>query len=95
MLLLKGGEYEQALEECLELDELYKSLYGENSLQYAKNLKVIGTILLILNRYPQAYEYYSKAMNTFKGFKNTKKIIKEIKDKLTTISENMKSVEGV
>jgi len=54
MLMLKAGEYEQALQECLELQDIDNQISGQNSMQYAKNLKVIGTILMILNRYEEA-----------------------------------------
>lgn len=91
MILLKAGEYQEALDECLELEDLDRSLYGENSTQYAKNLKVIGTILMILNRYSQAYDYYSKALVLFRSLKNSKQAIKEIKQKLATISTALKN----
>lgn len=90
-LLLKAGEYEEALEEFLELEEMEKGLHGEGSLVYAKNLKIIATILMILNRYPQAFDYYSRALNIFKTLRNSKKFIKEIKEKMTSISQTLKS----
>jgi tetratricopeptide (TPR) repeat protein len=89
MLLLKAGEYEEALQECLELEEIDKSLHGKSTQQYAKNLKVIGTILMILNRYSQAYEYFNKAYEIYAKLKN-KKAVKEIKEKLETIKKNLK-----
>ena len=89
MLLLKAGEYEEALQECLELEEIDKSLHGKGTQQYAKNLKVIGTILMILNRYSQAYEYFNKAHDIYSKLKN-KKALKEIKEKLENIKKTLK-----
>ncbi|OMJ80011.1 hypothetical protein SteCoe_19834 [Stentor coeruleus] len=89
MLLLKAGEYEEALQECLELEEIDRSLHGKATQQYAKNLKVIGTILMILNRYSQAYDYFSKAYDIYSKLKN-KKAMKEIKEKLETIKKTLK-----
>ncbi|OMJ78716.1 hypothetical protein SteCoe_21393 [Stentor coeruleus] len=89
MLLLKAGEYEEALQECLELEEIDKSLHGKSTQQYAKNLKVIGTILMILNRYSQAYDYFNKAYEIYSKNKN-KKAVKEIKEKLETIKKTLK-----
>ena len=90
MLLLKAGEYNEALEECLELEEIDRSLHGENSQQYAKNLKVIGTVLMILKRYKDAYAYFNKALGIFKRFKGTQKTIKEIKQKLNSINTGLR-----
>lgn len=90
MLLLKAGEYEEALEECLELEEIDKSLHGEKSQQYGKNLKVIATILMILNRYQQAHDYFTNALDIFSKLKNSKKTVKEIKEKLQTINIALK-----
>lgn len=91
MLLLKAGEYEEALAECLELEELDRNLYGSESLQYAKNLKVIATVLMILKRYSQSLDYFSRALQVFKGLKNQKKAIGEIKQKITSITETLKA----
>ncbi|OMJ68174.1 hypothetical protein SteCoe_34450 [Stentor coeruleus] len=89
MLLLKAGEYEEALQECLELEEIDRSLHGKSTQQYAKNLKVIGTIFMILNRYSQAYDYFNKAYDIYSKIKN-KKAMKEIKEKLETIKKTLK-----
>ena len=91
MLLLKAGEYEEALEECLELEELDRNLHGENSLQFAKNLKVIATISMMVNKREQATDYFHRAVAVFKRFKNTKKTIKEIKDKLEKIASDQQA----
>lgn len=90
MLLLKAGEYEEALEECFELEELDRNLHGETSFQYAKNLKVIATISMILNRFSQASDYYNKAIEVFKKHKNTKKMVKELREKLADIEKTLK-----
>ncbi|CAG9333511.1 unnamed protein product [Blepharisma stoltei] len=90
MLLLKAEEYEEALQECYELEEVDKSLHGENSQQYGKDLKVIGTILMILNRYAEAQDYFNKALAIFSKIKNSKKTVKEIKQKLQTIADGLK-----
>lgn len=90
MLMLKAGEYDQALEECMELEDVEKQLFGEGSIQYAKNLKVIGTILMILSRHQEAREYYNRALVIFQGNKNGKRGAVEIRQKLATISEALK-----
>ena len=84
MLLLKSQEMKEALKECLELEELDRELFGEHSLQYAKNLKVIGTIFMILNRYEDAKQYYTQALKTLKllGYQ---KLAKDIKEKLKAV----------
>mmetsp|Transcript_10397 Transcript_10397/g.10380 ORF Transcript_10397/g.10380 Transcript_10397/m.10380 type:complete len:145 (+) Transcript_10397:818-1252(+) len=90
MLLLKASEYEEALEECLELEEIDRSLFGEKSQQYGKNLKVIGTIYMILNRYSEAHDYFSNSLEIFSKLKNSKKTVKEIKEKLQQIDAALK-----
>ena len=84
MLLLKTGPMEHALQECESLAEVDKALYGEHSLQYAKNLKVIGTILMIQERYSEAKEQYSQALKIFKllGYNN---LAKDMKSKIKTV----------
>ena len=44
LLLLKLSDYEKALEVLREVEEVEKTIFGEDSLQIAKTLKVIGTI---------------------------------------------------
>jgi len=85
MLLLKAGEYEDALEECKELEQVDKALYGDKSIQYAKNLKVIGTIFMILNKYHRAKESYERALAIFSRHRNAAKSIREIRQKLKSI----------
>ena len=85
MLLLKAGEYEDALEECKELEQVDRALYGDRSIQYAKNLKVIGTIFMILNKYHRAKESYERALAIFSRHRNAAKSIREIRQKLKSI----------
>lgn len=91
MLMIRSEEYEKALSECHELKEIDKSLFGTNSLHYAKDLKVIGTILTILKKNSQAGEYFNSAFQVYKRIGN-KKAMKEIKikiDELRQDSEDM------
>ena len=44
------SDYSKALEVLTEVEEVEKTIFGDDSLQIAKTLKVIGTIQIIINR---------------------------------------------
>ena len=56
LFLLKISDYSKALEVLTEVEEVEKTIFGDDSLQIAKTLKVIGTIQIIINRPLEARE---------------------------------------
>lgn len=91
-VLVKTEEYEEAIKECKELEEIDKSLYGEYSNQYAKDLKVIGTILLIISKNSEALRYFNRALEVYSRLRN-KKMIKEMKEKIEGLGKGNKEKE--
>jgi len=48
LLLLKIGKHQEALDEMKHVEEVEQTLFGERSVNYAKTLKVIGTLLIVV-----------------------------------------------
>ena len=86
MLMIRSEEYEKALSVSHELKEIDKALFGTHSLHYAKDLKVTGTILMILKKNNEAREYFNNAFQAYKRIGN-KKAMKEIKSKLDELTQ--------
>lgn len=47
MIFLKNKQNEEALAELLEIEDLENKVYGDNSVQVAKTLRIIGTIKVL------------------------------------------------
>lgn len=67
MLYLKKENYNEALDELKEVEELEKSLYGDNSSQLAKTYKVIGTLHIINSNPGEARDYLMRAHAIFES----------------------------
>lgn len=90
MLMIKAEDYETALSECQELSHIDKSLFGTNSLNYAKDLKVIGTIYMIMKKLPEACTYFTNSVQIYKKLGN-KKIAKELTKKIEELQQMTES----
>ena len=88
-MYLKLNQYEQALEELKEVEELEKTLYGEQSIQIAKTYKVIGTLHIINNNVGDARDYLLRSLYIFEQ-KGLLKLIKEVKNKLKLLNSSQK-----
>lgn len=86
MLMIKAEDYEAALSECQELAQIDKSLYGPSSLNYAKDLKVIGTIYMIMKKFAEACTYFTNSVHIYKKLGN-KKAIKELTKKIEELKQ--------
>jgi len=91
-VLVKTEEYEEAIKECKELEEIDRSLYGEYSNQYAKDLKVVGTIFLIISKNTEALKYFGRALEVYSRLRN-KKMVKEVKEKIEGLGKGHKEKE--
>jgi hypothetical protein len=56
-------------------------VFGERSLNYAKTLKVVGTLLIIVGSTTDAKSYLQKALVIFEN-KGMLKMVKEVKNKI-------------
>ena len=90
-VLVKVEEYEEAVRECKELEEIDKSLYGEFSNQHAKDLKAVATIFMIMGKFQDALKLFNKALEIYSRQKN-KKMIKEVKEKIEVLKKNHKDL---
>ena len=89
LLYLKNNKYDEALEELKEVEELEKTLYGENSVQLGKTFKVIGTLYIINNNPNEARDYLMRAHGIFES-KGMLKLLKEVKNKLKMLNSSVK-----
>lgn len=89
LLYLKSNNYNEALEELREVEELEKTLYGDNSIQLGKTYKVIGTLYIINNNPAEAREYLMRAHAIFES-KGLIKLLKEVKNKLKMLNSSVK-----
>ena len=88
LLLLKANRYGEALEELVEVEELEKTLYGEQSVQLGKTYKVIGTLYIISGKPGEAREYLMRASRIFEA-KGQLKLKAEIRSKLQMLSSSV------
>lgn len=87
LLCLKSDLNEDALYELRQVEDLERTLYGENSTQLGKTYKVIGTIHLLNKNHSESREYLLKAQSIFEQ-KGLLKLLKEVKQKLKLLSPN-------
>ena len=78
LLCLKSDQNEAALQELRQVEDLERTLYGEQSTQLGKTYKVIGTIHLLNKNYNEAKDYLLKAQLIFEQ-KGLLKLLKEVK----------------
>ena len=92
LLYLKNNQYAEALDELREVEELEKTLYGENSMQLGKTYKVIGTLYIINNNPDGARQYLMAAHQIFES-KGFVKLLKEVKNKLKMLNSSLKMAQ--
>jgi len=81
--LLKSNQNEEALREFLETERLQTNFYGEDSLQLAKTLKIIGALQLFQNRYIEAQHFFTRALKIFEDH-GIKAAVSDLKSKIKT-----------
>eukprot|EP00831_Metopus_contortus_P006822 TRINITY_DN12611_c0_g1_i2.p2 TRINITY_DN12611_c0_g1~~TRINITY_DN12611_c0_g1_i2.p2 ORF type:complete len:180 (-),score=54.41 TRINITY_DN12611_c0_g1_i2:202-741(-) len=92
LLMLKDNQYQEALDELLEVEELEKHLYGEDNIQLGKTYKIIGTLYIITKSGEQAAQYLSQAYSIFENAGNSK-LMKEVAAKMKLLrSAKMKEL---
>jgi tetratricopeptide (TPR) repeat protein len=84
IILTEEEKYEEALSECFEVLEIDKGLYGLNSSHHAKDLKIIGSIFSMLNRFSEALEYLNNSFDLYSKLRN-KKAMRELKTKIESL----------
>ena len=70
---MRGNQFEEALRELREVEDLERVLYGETSSNLAKTQKIIGTLMIIMKNTPDqksingddAREYLMQAHSIF------------------------------
>ena len=90
-VLLSAQEYQEALKECKSLEDIEAKIFGTKSLEFAKHLKVTGTILLILENFREAYSYLSKALPLYTKLGGSISVARDLKLKLRSIKKNIHS----
>mmetsp|Transcript_15973 Transcript_15973/g.13526 ORF Transcript_15973/g.13526 Transcript_15973/m.13526 type:complete len:112 (+) Transcript_15973:887-1222(+) len=86
LALLKNNRNEEALKELQETEQLQINFYGEDSLQLAKTLKIIGALQLVENNFIDAQRYYSKALKIFEEH-GIKAAVTDLKKKIKVARE--------
>lgn len=86
LALLKNNRNDEALKELLETEQLQTNFYGEDSLQLAKTLKIIGALQLVENNYMDAQRYYSRALKIFEE-NGVKQAVMDLKKKIKVARE--------
>ena len=77
LLYLKVDMNEDAMAELQEVKDLEERVYGGDSGELGKTLKVIGTILILKKDYEQARQYLNKALKIFEN-RGMVKLFKEV-----------------
>lgn len=65
LVYLRGNQFEEALRELREVEDLERVLYGETSSNLAKTQKIIGTLMIITGNTQEAREYLMQAHAIF------------------------------
>lgn len=92
LLLLKSNQYDEALNEVIQVEEQERSLYGETSLQLGRTYKLIGTLYILRRKQNEAKVYLQKAQTIFE-LKGASKLLKEVKNKLNMLRNSLKMDE--
>ena len=71
--LLKSERFKEAVNELTEIVELEEKVFGESSMQTAKTLKLLGTVLISLEM-SDAKTYLKKALTIFQSHGNKKQV---------------------
>lgn len=94
LLLLKANQYDEALEEVIQVEEQERQLYGETSLQLGRTYKLIGTLYILRRKQSEAKIYLQKAQTIFE-LKGATKLLKEVKTKLHMLKSTFKMDEDI
>lgn len=94
LLLLKGNQYNDALDEVIQVEEQERTLYGETSLQLGRTYKLIGTLYILGRKINEAKVYLQKAYTIFE-LKGATKLLKEVKTKLHKLKTSLKMDEDL
>jgi len=94
LLLLKANQYDEALNEVIQVEEQERSLYGETSLQLGRTYKLIGTLYILRRKQSEAKVYLQKAQTIFE-LKGATKLLKEVKTKLNMLKTSFKMDENL
>lgn len=92
LLLLKSNQYDDALNEVIQVEERERSLYGETSLQLGRTYKLIGTLYILRKKQNEAKIYLQKAQTIFE-LKGATKLLKEVKNKLNILRNSVRMDE--
>lgn len=84
--LLKGGNHQEALAELQVTLDMELNYYGDGTIQVGKTIKIIGTLLLLMNELGDAMKFLTRAMKIFND-NGAKNVVAEIKKKLATIKD--------
>mmetsp|Transcript_3191 Transcript_3191/g.3442 ORF Transcript_3191/g.3442 Transcript_3191/m.3442 type:complete len:423 (-) Transcript_3191:151-1419(-) len=91
LVLLKSNQYDEALQELREVEELEKTLFGDGSLMVAKTYKIIASIFMLQKDFKNSHDYFIKSLRIFDSNDSTKNV-KEVKAKLRAVKEYLKTV---
>lgn len=89
LLLLKSNQYDDALNEVIQVEEQERALYGETSLQLGRTYKLIGTLCILRRKQSDAKVYLQKALTIFE-LKGANKLMKEVKTKLGMLKNSLR-----
>jgi len=86
LALLKNNRNEEALRELLETEQLQIRFYGDESVQLAKTLKIIGALHLVQSSFIDAQRYYNRALKIFED-NGVKQAVQDLKKKIKVARE--------
>lgn len=86
MIFLKCNQFKEALKQLREVEYIERQVYGDNSNQLAKTLKVIGTLQIILGNRDEARVSLNEALMVFE-LKGQTKLARETMIKLKAINK--------
>ena len=94
LVYLRGNQFEEALRELREVEELERVLYGEASSNLAKTQKIIGTLMIITGNTQEAREYLVQAHAIFEQ-RGMLKQLRETKQKLKMLQQAAKQTASM
>lgn len=89
LLHLKANQYDEALNEVIQVEDQERQLFGETSLQLGRTYKLIGTLYILRHKQAEAKVYLQKAQTIFE-LKGATKLLKEVKTKLNMMKSSLR-----
>jgi tetratricopeptide (TPR) repeat protein len=86
LALLKNNRNDEALRELLETEQLQIRFYGDESVQLAKTLKIVGALHLVQSNFIDAQRYYNRALKIFED-NGVKQAVQDLKKKIKVARE--------